>query len=508
MMATSTRHGEHILRMKSLCCIDSIAVHLVSLALRVHVRPLFLPLVFVAHLPTCVAETGRFLWFSDLHYDPFYGRDGAWLSRGAGCAFDDAPSDGQVECDAPLALINSALRAAKSLPPPDFILVTGDLSRHGTDQLDQPEETLVDVFNAVAQAFKSAFPRSSLVFCLGNNDAIADYYLDVDDPKIFRLAMNTNMRHILAKSEVETFRRGGFYSRPMRNNVKIIALNTVIYSVNHQPRYSGDDPLGQFAWLETKLSRTRQEGGRVMIVGHIPPTIGSFRRAQFWQNRYLNQYLDLIEEYSDIVSCQLFGHLHSDEFRLLPSQNTSPIFLGSSITPIFGGNPSFRLVYYDDTRGDVENYDSLYLDLSRSGSNATWKKLYSFREAYGVTNMSTAVMRSVANSIAQSGDELDTFISNQRLGAPQPPCDKKCAHDWTCVLTSVTVQEYNACAHAWWYKRLVGAGGHRYALATVIGVFAAFAVVCLACYYKRRKKQKQYEDLAQEFNISDDLSLT
>ena len=573
--------------MKSLCCIDSIGMHIVSLALRV--RPLFLPLLFVAHCPTCVAETGRFLWFSDLHYDPFYGRGGAWLSRGAGCAFDDAPSDGQVECDAPLALINSALRAAKSLPPPDFILVTGDLSRHGTDQLDQPEETLVDIFNAVAQAFKSAFPRSSLVFCLGNNDAIADYYLDVDDPKIFRLAMNTNMRHILAKSEVETFRRGGFYSRPMRNNVKIIALNTVIYSMNHQPRYSGDDPLGQFAWLETKLSRTRQEGGRVMIVGHIPPTIGSFRRAQFWQNRYLNQYLDLIEEYSDIVSCQLFGHLHSDEFRLLPLQNTSPIFLGSSITPIFGGNPSFRVVYYDDTRGDVENYDSLYLDLSRSGSNATWKKLYSFREAYGVTNMSTAAMRSVVdglppntspiflgssitpifggnpsfrvvyyddtrgdvenydslyldlsrsgsnatwkklysfreaygvtnmstaamrsvvNSIAQSGDELDTFISNQRLGAPQPPCDKKCAHDWTCILTSVTVQEYNACAHAWWYKRLVGAGGHRYVLATVIGVFAAFAVVCLACYYKRRKKQKQYEDLAQEFNISDDLSLT
>ena len=83
--------SEHILRMKSLCCIDSIGMPIVSLALRV--RPLFLPLLFVAHCPTCVAETGRFLWFSDLHYDPFYGRDGAWLSRGAGCAFDDAPSD-------------------------------------------------------------------------------------------------------------------------------------------------------------------------------------------------------------------------------------------------------------------------------------------------------------------------------------------------------------------------------------------------------------------------------
>ena len=124
--------------MKSLC-IDSICIgmcmHIVSLLVALRVRPLFLPLLFVAHCPTCVAETGRFLWFSDLHYDPFYGRDGAWLSRGAGCKFGDAPSDGQVECDAPLALINSALRAAKSLPPPDFILVTGDLSRHGTDQL-------------------------------------------------------------------------------------------------------------------------------------------------------------------------------------------------------------------------------------------------------------------------------------------------------------------------------------------------------------------------------------
>mmetsp|Transcript_2219 Transcript_2219/g.6467 ORF Transcript_2219/g.6467 Transcript_2219/m.6467 type:complete len:486 (+) Transcript_2219:112-1569(+) len=471
---------------------------------------LFVLLLLAAHSPTCVAGSGRFLWFSDLHYDPFYGKDGAWFTRGAGCAFDDAPSDGQAECDSPLALINSALRAAKALPSPDFILVTGDLSRHGVDQLDQPEATLVDIFNVIAQAFKSAFPRSSLVFCLGNNDAIADYYLDINDPKIFRLAMNTNLQHILAKSEVETFRRGGYYSRPMRNNVKIIALNTVIYSTNHQPRYSGDDPLGQFAWLKTKLSRIKEEGGHVMIVGHIPPAIGSFRRAQFWQDRYFHQYLALIGEYSDIVSCQLFGHLHSDEFRVFPLQNVSPILLGSSITPIFGGNPSFRVVYYDDARGDIENYDTHYLDLNGSGSNATWEKLYTFREAYGVKNMTTATMQSIVDSIAHSGDELDTFISNQHVGAPQHPCDGNCARDWACILTSATSREYNACARASWYQRLVDAGGHRFALATVAGVLAALAVMTFVslAYHKRRRKQKQYEDIAQDFNISDDLSLT
>ena len=460
---------------------------------------------------TCKAEKGKFLWFSDIHYDPLYSQAGAWFTRGAECSANDAPSNGQRECDSPLSLIQSTLRAAKdAMPSPDFILVTGDISRHGMDRLPSAEAALTDIFNQIGNTFKSAFPRSSIVWCLGNNDAIADYYFDVDEPKVLRMAMDSNLKSFLAKSEVETFRRGGYFSRPMRNNVKIIALNTIIYSMNHQPRYSGDDPLGQFAWLRKKLERIKAEGGHVMIVSHIPPATGSYRHSQFWQDRYLKQYLALVDEYSETITAQLFGHLHSDEFRLLPlqSQSASPILLTSSVTPVFGGNPSFRVVEYDNTNGMVENYQTWYLDLNGSGSNATWQQLYNFQEAYGVQNMTTETMRSIADSIAANGDELEVFVSNQRVGAPQPPCDANCARDWGCVLTAATSREYNACARALWYQRMVDTGGHRLMLAISAGVLAALVVVAFISLWYKKRRRKQYEDIAHDFNISDELSLT
>ena len=457
----------------------------------------------------CSAETGRFLWLSDLHYDPYYSQGDAWVTRGTSCSSANAPSEGQVECDAPLSLIQNTLRAAKdALPSPDFILVTGDISRHGMDRLTTAETTLTDIFNQIGHGFRSVFPRTSIVWCLGNNDAIADYYLDVDDPKVLRMAMDSNLKSFMAKSEVETFRRGGYFSRPMRNNVKMIALNSVIYSMNHQPRYSGDDPLGQFEWLRKKLERIKAEGGHVMIASHIPPAIGSYRHSQFWQERYLKQYLALVDEYSDTITAQLFGHLHSDEFRLLP-QNASPILLTSSVTPIFGGNPSFRVVEYDNANGEVQNYQTYYLDLNGSGSNATWQQLYNFQEAYGVESMTTQTMRSIVDSIAANGDELEVFLSNQRVGAPQPPCDANCARDWGCVLTAATSREYNNCARALWYQRMVDTGGHRLMLAISAGILAALVITAFLSLAYRQRRRKQYDDIAQDFNIqSDELVLT
>ena len=470
---------------------------------------LFVAFVIVLAPHTCNAETGRFLWLSDLHYDPFYSQSDAWVTRGTFCSSADAPSEGQVECDAPLSLIQNTLRAANdALPSPDFILVTGDISRHGMDQLKSAETTLKDIFNQIGHVFRSVFPRTSIVWCLGNNDAIADYYLDVDDPRVLRMAMDSNLKSFVAKSEVETFRRGGYFVRPMRNNVKVIALNTVIYSMNHQPRFSGDDPLGQFEWLRKTLERIKAEGGHAMIVSHIPPATGSYRHSQFWQERYLKQYLALVDEYSDTITAQLFGHLHSDECRLL-SQNAPPILLTSSVTPIFGRNPSFRIVEYDNANGEVQNFQTHYLDLNGIGSNATWQQLYNFQEAYGVENMTTPTMRSIVDSIAANGDELEVFLSNQRVGAPQPPCDANCARDWACVLTAATSREYNDCARSLWYQRMVDTGGYRLMLAISAGILAALVITAFISLAYRQRRRKQYDDIAQDFNIqSDELVLT
>ena len=45
-----------------------------------------------------------------------------------------------------------------------------------------------------------------------------------------------------------------------------------------------------------------------------------------------------------IVSAQLFGHVHKDEIRILPKapRGAGPIFLSSSLSPVYYNNPSFK----------------------------------------------------------------------------------------------------------------------------------------------------------------------
>lgn len=87
-----------------------------------------------------------------------------------------------------------------------------------------------------------------------------------------------------------------------------------------------------------------------------------------------------MKEFDDVVMAQLFGHLHSDEFRVglvdeggaddggiiggsnvtsMPAALSTPLLLGPSVTPLHGNDPSFRIVRYDRGGG------------RRGGNNAT-----------------------------------------------------------------------------------------------------------------------------------------
>ena len=57
-------------------------------------------------------------------------------------------------------------------------------------------------------------------------------------------------------------------------------------------------------------------------------------------------------EYGDVVTAQIFGHVHSVEFRVpIPSDAIPPVFTVGSISPLFGNNPTFSVWKYN-----VENH--------------------------------------------------------------------------------------------------------------------------------------------------------
>ncbi len=44
--------------------------------------------------------------------------------------------------------------------------------------------------------------------------------------------------------------------------------------------------------------------------------VSSYDRTPFWKDDYAVTYHAIVAQYADTIAAQLFGHTHSDEFRV------------------------------------------------------------------------------------------------------------------------------------------------------------------------------------------------
>ena len=206
----------------------------------------------------------------------------------------------------------------------------------------------------------------------------------------------------------------GFFARELEPGFVIVALNTDVYSIESKVRAeTAADPLGQFEWLEAQLAAAEDAGSEVWVVGHIPPALDSHERLPMWQEPYAARYWKLVVRYSAIISAQLYGHLHTDAYRLFdgdasPAAGAPPLILLPSISPIFKSNPAFAVLELPDpTAGAARRFlpSSLtvhYLDL-RDGDAAEFVPEYSTSD-YGFSALTDANYRDLTASFEDSAD--------------------------------------------------------------------------------------------------------
>jgi sphingomyelin phosphodiesterase acid-like 3 len=407
-------------------------------------------------------KIGKFLWLSDVHLEPFYGQPQGLMYKGTNATCNQNASlvskpYGQFGCDAPKKLIQSAFAAQQQFVSNgdlDFVLVTGDFVRHGNDLLENPIQDTQAILSIMSQMLQSTYPNISIIPSFGNNDVTPGYYLDLESPTPL-LEMLTNGFAKLLRDDVEvaTFSQGGYLARNVTETITILSLNTVMYSTKHQPDQTYmQDPLGQFDWFEGQLQLAQSAGRVVYVVGHISPTVGSFHHSQLWHDQYLERYFSILKNYREIVLGQLFGHVHSGEFRLLhhPQEKTIqyPMLLSTSLSPIYGDNPSFRVFQYKEDSGLILDYNTYYLDLASQGPN--WSQAKSFREKYQVPDMSTSSLETIIQTLMsspQKGSLWDVFLSRKSAYSTisETSCDEECRHEWICTFQSMTKNDYNAC---------------------------------------------------------------
>lgn len=438
-------------------------------------------------------RVGRFLWLSDIHLDPYYGTDDA--AGHENCHELTPQSDendefllyGQLGCDSPARLMRHLLEAVAALKSTlDFVILTGDLCRHQNDAFKDPMRETQAILSNVTDLIQSTLGKNtSIVPALGNNDVTPDYFLDVEHPSEM-LEMTTQGLNDILETELErsTFRRGGYLARNVTNHVTVLSLNTILYSTAHNPDKSHlQDPLDQFTWLHAQLSSAQATDRKVYVVGHIPPAIGSYRHHQLWHESYARRYFEILDEFYTVLAGEFFGHLHSDEFRLIHldenldgarqrSSDQWPLWLAPSVTPIYGSNPSFRVVSYDPLNGDLLDYHTYYLrifgDSDMNVTNFTsWVLAPSFRESFRLPDMSLASLRGLVHDLNRSVDDNDTLnslsteegtvngnplwralLSRQHVYAENGTgsCrDSECRREWICTLTTFNREQFGAC---------------------------------------------------------------
>ncbi|XP_039300105.1 acid sphingomyelinase-like phosphodiesterase 3b [Nilaparvata lugens] len=81
-----------------------------------------------------------------------------------------------------------------------------------------------------------------------------------------------------------------------------------------------------------------------------------------FQEKFARRYLRLVRKYAQIIVGQFFGHLHSDTFRLVYSDQGQPVswmLMAPAVTPRrtnsgSANNPGLRLYKFDTDTGQID----------------------------------------------------------------------------------------------------------------------------------------------------------
>jgi sphingomyelin phosphodiesterase acid-like 3 len=425
--------------------------------------------------PVCFATpNGRVLLISDIHFDPL--ADPAMVRQLVAAPasqwsdiFAPSAEDGYAHSpnDSNYSLLKSALSAAAAQGPFDFVIASGDYLRHGFQSAfvkagGSPPD--YPAFATKAAVFVVNTLQNTLgvpvYVALGNNDsASGDYGLDPGGVFLSALA---NSLQILANNPdaAADFRAAGFYELPHPTLPKedILVLNSVLWSRSYSILGSNINDPGapEIQWLSWKLYEARILGRKIILVMHIPPGIDSYassRRGdckspvQFWRDRYLTQFRELMDSYGDLVQIALAGHTHMDDFRLLGVSGGKPplvIRITPAISPVFGNNPAFSVLNYDTVTGDISDIAMYYLDLAKGGNDPRWALEYHFPGAYGYNAVNAPNLTALAASI-QGDPKVRQVFAGYYAASARSPITSTNWPFYSCAETQFIAADYSGC---------------------------------------------------------------
>ncbi|XP_035706324.1 sphingomyelin phosphodiesterase isoform X3 [Folsomia candida] len=405
----------------------------------------------------------KVLQISDTHWDPYY-EPGSNADCGEPlcCRVTSGPKPPRPhlgaglwgdyrKCDTPRNTMESMFEhISKVHSDIDYIIWTGDIPAH--DVWNQTHDTNLKMIRETVDLFSQYFPYVPIFPALGNHEAAPVNGFAppwVTDPKfsidwLYKELQNDWSRWLPDTTQT-TIREGAFYSTLIKPGFKLISLNmNYCNNKNWWLLVNSTDPVDELKWLIFELQSSELLGEKVHIIGHIPP--GHADCMATWSTNYY----DIISRYEGTVAAQFFGHTHYDEMEIFypkedPYRAASIAYIGPSVTPYFNLNPGYRIYYVDgdypmSTRSVVD-HDTWVTDLGEANRvrarQLTWYKLYSAREAYGLSSLNPLQWDELVMSMYENKPLFNLYYRFYNKNSPvAPECDAECKARLLCDIRS------------------------------------------------------------------------
>jgi sphingomyelin phosphodiesterase acid-like 3 len=342
----------------------------------------------------------NFLALADIHFDPFL--NCSWLHAcplinklNASPAKQWRELFAQYHVQAPqfrkdsnFFLLESALSAAKQAAQSkhaQFVLMLGDFFGHefyskykrysNNKSKASYHAFLYKFLEFLTLELQSAFPSIDIYAVAGNNDSYQGDYVSKINGEFFNdaaqqwssLIKNPVNRAAMQKQ----FSYAGYYSviLPYPENIKLIVLNTNIFSYKAKGKNLDAAAQREFDWLNSQLQTAKNNRQSVFIAMHIPEGVDVYitmrtrlmRVLKLWKPQYIQRFQALLNQYATEIAGIFSGHLHADSLRIATyaDKHEIPLVGVTSISPIFGNNPGFEIFSYRLNPLHLETY-SLY----------------------------------------------------------------------------------------------------------------------------------------------------
>ena len=406
-------------------------------------------------LGTVAEPAAKFIWLSDLHFDPT--ADPKLIDTLAEANVDEWPRifassppgrfSGFGE-DTNWPLLSSCLNAIKrTAPNVEFTVVTGDILVHHFREKFQSMATAHDdasfrrfatkTMQFVAAELGRIAPGKPVLLTLGNNDSeCGDYELQPRGAflKDESAAIAQLLGPLADNTSASDWTALGSYSvpHPSLKRHRVIAVNSVYFSPRYQnacAQGAADPAMEEMRWLGSELAEARERKDKVWLILHIPPGIDGYATSHsnesgpektkfMWEPAYTEEFRNLLARYHNTITVSLAGHEHMDDFRLI---SKSLILMTPAVSPVVKQNPAFRVLSFRPNGAllDGTTYYLSNLDDVLNGTATEWKLEYSFASTWGMSRLDFKNFRKLYRQIEAKSAVRNRWSTLYSVSHPQ-----------------------------------------------------------------------------------------